>query len=173
SWNLLGGYLGLVSFGHAAFFGLGAFTVAILAHDYGVTPWIGLPLAALAGGAAAVVIGAITFRFRGFYFALAMLAFPLALLNIFEWAGWNEVAIPMRREAPWTFMQFEDPRVLAWMALGLFAVAMSVSLGIERSRFGLSLFAVRQDEIAALTAGIAAFACKLRAMAISGVLAAC
>jgi branched-chain amino acid transport system permease protein len=172
SWNLLGGYLGLVSFGQAAFFGLGAFTVVILAHDYGVTPWIGLTLAAFVGGLAGVLIGAITFRFRGFYFALAMLAYPLALLNVFEWAGWNEVAIPMHREAPWRFMQFEDPRVFSWIALAMLGVALIISLWIERSRFGLSLFAIRQNEIAARVAGIPAFANKLKAIAISGVFAA-
>jgi len=173
SWNLLGGYLGLVSFGQAAFFGLGAFTVAVLAHDFGITPWIGLPVATIVGGIASLIIGAITFRFRGFYFALAMLAYPLALLNVFEWAGWSEIAIPMRRDAPWTHMQFEDPRIFAWMALALFGVALAASLAIERSRFGLSLFAIRQDEIAARVAGIPAFANKLKAIAISGVLAAC
>jgi branched-chain amino acid transport system permease protein len=173
SWNLIGGYLGLVSFGQAAFFGLGAFTVVILAHDFGITPWIGLPLAGLAGCVSALIVGAVTFRFRGFYFALAMLAYPLALLYVFEWGGWSEVAIPMRREAPWTFMQFEDPRILAWMALALFAIAMALSLAIERSRFGLVLFAIRQDEVAARTAGIPAFRNKLKTIAISGVFAGC
>lgn len=172
SWNMLGGYLGLVSFGQAAFFGLGAFTVVILSHDYGVTPWIGLPLAAIVGCIASLMIGVITFRFRGFYFALAMLAFPLALLNIFDFAGWSEVAIPMRREAPWTYMQFEDPRIFAWIAMTFAAIALAVSLWIERSRFGLSMFAVRQDEIAARVAGIPAFANKLKAIVISGVFAA-
>ena len=172
SWNLLGGYLGLISFGQAAFFGLGAFAVVILAHDHDVTPWVGVPVAALIGAAASLVIGAITFRFRGFYFALAMLAFPLALLNVFEWAGWSEVAIPMHREAPWAYMQFEDPRILAWIALVFFGVVLAVSLGIERSRFGLSLFAIRQDEIAARVAGIPAFAQKMKTIAISGVFAA-
>ena len=171
SWNLLGGYLGLVSFGQAAFFGLGAFTVVILAHDYGITPWIGLPLAGLVGAASGVLIGAITFRFRGFYFALAMLAYPLALLNIFEFAGWNEVTIPMHREAAWKFMQFSDARILAWLALALFAIAISVSLWIERSRFGLFLFAIRQDETAARTSGIPALGNKLKTIAISGAFA--
>ena len=171
SWNLLGGYLGLVSFGQAAFFGLGAFTVVILAHDYGITPWIGLPLAGLVGAASGVLIGAITFRFRGFYFALAMLAYPLALLNIFDFAGWNEVTIPMHREQAWKFMQFADPRILAWLALAAFGVAISVSLWIERSRFGLFLFAIRQDETAARTSGIPALRNKLKTIAISGAMA--
>jgi len=172
SWNMLGGYLGLISFGQAAFFGLGAFTVVILSHDYGVTPWIGLPLAALVGCIASLIIGVITFRFRGFYFALAMLAFPLALLNIVDFAGWSEVTIPMRREAPWTHMQFQDPRIYAWIAMTCAAAALAVSLWIERSRFGLAMFAIRQDEIAARVAGIPAFANKLKAIAISGVFAA-
>lgn len=171
SWNLIGGYLGLVSFGQAAFFGLGAFTVVILAHDYGITPWIGLPLAGLVGAVSGVLIGIITFRFRGFYFALAMLAYPLALLNIFDYAGWSEVTIPMHREQAWKFMQFADPRILAWLALAAFGVAISVSLWIERSRFGLFLFAIRQDETAARTSGIPALSNKLKAIAISGAMA--
>jgi branched-chain amino acid transport system permease protein len=171
SWNVIGGYAGLISFGHAAFFGVGAFTVAILAHDYGITPWIGLPLSSVVGCLSAMLVGAATFRLRGFYFALAMLAYPLALLYLFEWAGWIELAIPMRREAPWTFMQFEDSRVLPFIALGIFAVAMAASLQIERSRFGLLLFAIRQDEMAAQTAGIATFRNKMRAIAISGAMA--
>lgn len=171
SWNLLGGYLGLVSFGQAAFFGLGAFTVVILAHDHGITPWIGLPLAGLVGATSGVLIGLITFRFRGFYFALAMLAYPLALLNIFDYAGWNEITIPMHREQAWKFMQFADPRILSWLALAVFGVAISVSLWIERSRFGLFLFAIRQDETAARTSGIPALSNKLKAIAISGAMA--
>jgi branched-chain amino acid transport system permease protein len=171
SWNLLGGYLGLVSFGQAAFFGLGAFTVVILAHDYGITPWIGLPLAGLVGAVSGVLIGVITFRFRGFYFALAMLAYPLALLNIFEFAGWNEVTIPMHREQAWKFMQFADARILAWLALAAFGLAISISLWVERSRFGLFLFAIRQDETAARTSGIPALRNKLKAIAISGAMA--
>jgi branched-chain amino acid transport system permease protein len=171
SWNVLGGYAGLISFGHAAFFGLGAFTVAILAKDYGVTPWIGLPLSSVVGCLSGMLVGAATFRLRGFYFALAMLAYPLALLNLFEWAGWIELAIPMHRDAPWTFMQFEDARVLPLIALAFFGVAMAVSLQIERTRFGLLLFAIRQDEMAAQTAGIATFGSKMRAIAISGALA--
>ena len=168
SWNILGGYLGLVSFGQAAFFGLGAFIVVVLAHNFGITPWIGLPVAGIAGSISAVLVGAVTFRFRGFYFALAMLAYPLALLYFFEWAGLSEVSIPMHRDAPWKFMQFEDPRILAWIALVMFAIAMAVSLQIERSRFGLRLFAIRQDETAARMAGIPTFHNKLKAIAISG-----
>src|ERR1700758_960987 len=59
SWNVLSGYSGLVSFGHAVFFGLGAYTVALLFKDAGVTPWLGIPVAALVGAVAGLLIGAI------------------------------------------------------------------------------------------------------------------
>ena len=81
SWNVLSGYSGLVSFGQAVFFGLGAYTVTLLFKEAGVTPWIGIPIAAAVGSIAGVVIGLITFRLTGHYFALAMLAYPLAMLR--------------------------------------------------------------------------------------------
>ena len=65
-----------------------------------ITPWIGVPIGMLVGVVAGVVIGFPTFRLRGHYFALAMLAYPLALLYVFEWLGYQEVALPMKREAP-------------------------------------------------------------------------
>src|SRR5580765_6795959 len=100
SWNLLSGYTGLVSFGHASFFGLGAYTVTIALVSFDVTPWFGIPLGMLVGVVAAALIGYPTFRLRGHYFALAMLAYPLALLYVFEWLGYQEVALPMKRATP-------------------------------------------------------------------------
>ncbi len=76
SWNILSGYSGLVSFGHAAFFGLGAYTLTILFVFFGITPWIGLPLAGLAGAIAGLIIGYPTFRLRGHYFALVDARLP-------------------------------------------------------------------------------------------------
>ncbi len=74
SWNMLGGYAGLVSFGQGAYFGIGAFAVVIFARDYAISPWFSLPLSAVLGGVAALVIGAITLRLREFYFALASMS---------------------------------------------------------------------------------------------------
>jgi ABC-type branched-subunit amino acid transport system permease subunit len=82
SWNLLSGYGGQLSFGHASFFGIGAYTVTLALVYLDLTPWLGIPLGALVGAAAGIVIGIPTFRLRGHYFALAMLAYPLAIGNI-------------------------------------------------------------------------------------------
>ena len=172
AWNISSGYTGLVSFGHAAFFGLGAYTVTIALVRFDLTPWLGIPLGMAVGAVAAVVIGYPTFRLRGHYFALAMLAYPLALLYVFDWLGYQEVPLPMKREAPGWYMQFSDYRVYVGLALLLMAAAMLVSLAIERSRFGLSLLAIRQNEPAAEAAGIDTLAWKMRAIVLSGAIAA-
>ena len=78
SWNLLSGYTGFISFGHAAFFGLGAYTVTIALVKFDITPWLGIPLGMIVGAVAGIVIGYPTFRLRGVYFALAMLAYPIS-----------------------------------------------------------------------------------------------
>lgn len=171
SWNVLSGYSGFISFGHAAFFGLGAYFVALGVQDWGLTPWIGIPLAGLIGAVAGLLIGLPTFRLRGHYFALAMLAYPLAFLSIFDWLGYQELALPMRRDAPLAFMQFEDDRLLAGLTLLLMLAAMAVTVVVERSRFGLSLLAIKQDEAAAEAAGIDTLAWKLKAIAVSGAMA--
>jgi ABC-type branched-subunit amino acid transport system ATPase component/ABC-type branched-subunit amino acid transport system permease subunit len=171
SWNVFSGYSGLVSFGHAAFFGLGAFTVGIGLKFLDLTPWLGIPLATVLGGIAGMIIGYPTFRLRGTYFALAMLAYPLALIAIFEWLGLQELAVPMKREAPVYFAQFDDFRVYLVMSLGLLAITALISLRIERSRFGLSLLAIKQNELAAEAAGIDTFRWKLRAMILSAAMA--
>ena len=80
AWNMLSGYSGLISFGHAVFFGLGGYTMTIAFVKFGVTPWLGIPLGVVVGVLAGIVIGLATFRLRGHYFALAMLAYPLGVL---------------------------------------------------------------------------------------------
>ncbi len=171
SWNLFSGYTGLVSFGHAAFFGLGAYTTVLAQVHWGITPWFSIPVAAVLGGLAGLLIGLPTFRLRGHYFALAMLAYPLALLYVFEWLGYQEVSVPMNREAPATYMQFSDGRVNTFIALGITVAILLVSRSIERSRFGMSLLAIKQNEAAAEAAGINTRAWKLRAIVISGAIA--
>jgi ABC-type branched-subunit amino acid transport system ATPase component/ABC-type branched-subunit amino acid transport system permease subunit len=171
SWNVFSGYSGLVSFGHAAFFGLGAYTVTLCLVHWNISPWLGIPIGALLGAIAGVAIGYPSFRLRGSYFALAMLAYPLALVYLFEWMGYQEVTLPIKREAPAWYMQFSDQRIYLLLALGLLAAALVISLAIERSRFGMSLLAVKQNELAAEAAGVDTLRWKLRAIVVSAALA--
>ena len=171
AWNILCGYSGYFSFGHAGFWGLGAYTVALGMMYFDLSPWISIPFCALVGAAAGAIIGYPTFRLRGHYFALAMLAYPLATLYVFQWLGYQELTLPMKREAPLLYMQFEDPRGYVVLALGLLVVALLISLKVENSRFGMSLMAIKQNEPAAEAAGINTWRWKMLALMLSGAIA--
>jgi len=172
SWNLFSGYTGLISFGHATFFGAGAFTVALLAIKFAVSPWIGLPAAAFVGGFASLLIGSITFRLRGHYFALAMLAYPLLFIFVFDWMGWQELTFPVHRDQPLKFMQFADPRVNTLIGVALMTAVLLVTLLVERSRFGLAMLSIKQNELAAEAAGINTLRVKMLGFMASGALGA-
>ncbi|MFD0666281.1 branched-chain amino acid ABC transporter ATP-binding protein/permease [Ramlibacter sp. MAHUQ-53] len=168
AWNIFSGYSGLLSFGHAAFFGLGAYTVAILFEYAGITPWVGVVAGAAVGALAGLLVGFPTFRLRGVYFSLAMLAYPLSMLYIFEYLGLQELALPMKKENGWAYMQFGEPRIYILLATAMLVGAVLWNLKLGRSRFGLSLLAIKQNELAAQACGIDPFRWKLRALAISG-----
>jgi ABC-type branched-subunit amino acid transport system ATPase component/ABC-type branched-subunit amino acid transport system permease subunit len=172
AWNMLSGYGGLISFGHAAFFGLGAYTVTLAMVKFDITPWLGIPFGVLVGMLAGVLVGLPTFRLRGHYFALAMLAYPLAMLYVFEWLGYQEVTLPMKREQPAAWMQFSDPRIYALLGLALMVLALLASLAMERTRFGMALLAIKQNEAAAEAAGIDTWRWKMPAIVQSAGFAA-
>src|ERR1700749_4942345 len=149
SWNLLSGYTGLISFGPAAFFGIGAYATALGQIYFDLSPWMLIPIAAVLGGFAGLLIGFPTFRLQGHYFALAMLAYPLAFLYVFEWLGFQEVTLPMKRDAPIAYMHFADPRLYTLLALAIMLGTIVLTRIIERSRFGMALLAIKQNEAAA------------------------
>ncbi|KRR18713.1 branched-chain amino acid ABC transporter [Bradyrhizobium retamae] len=171
SWNLLSGYTGLISFGHAAFFGIGAYTTALGQIYFDLSPWMLIPIAAMLGGIAGFLIGFPTFRLSGHYFALAMLAYPLAILYVFEWLGFQEVTLPIKRDNPIAYMQFADPRLYTLLALAMMLATILLTRVIEKSRFGMALLAIKQNEAAAEAAGINTLAWKLRAITLSGAIA--
>ena len=172
SWNILSGYGGQLSFGHASFFGIGGYVMTLALVNWNLTPWLGIPLGIVAGGVAAVIIGTPTFRLRGHYFALSMLAYPLAILYFMQYLGYQEVSLPMHRDAPGAYLEFADPRFYTMTAVGLLAVSVLVCIFVENSRFGLALLAIRQNELAAEAAGIDSKAWKMRALIVSGMMAA-
>jgi ABC-type branched-subunit amino acid transport system ATPase component/ABC-type branched-subunit amino acid transport system permease subunit len=172
SWNILSGYGGQLSFGHAAFFGIGAYTVTLALVYWNLTPWLGIPLGMIVAGIAAVLIGLPTFRLRGHYFALSMLAYPLAILYVLQYLGFQEMSLPMHRENPAAFLEFVNPRLYTVVAVGLLIAGLGVCMVVENSRFGLALLAIRQNELAAEAAGINARLWKIRALVTSGMIAA-
>lgn len=167
SWNVLGGYCGVISFGHGAFFGVGSFTVAFLIIKFNVSPWFGIPGGVLAGALAGILIGIPTLRLRGVHFALAMLAYPLILRRILDWAGYQEVILPRKIDQAIWFMQFTDARVFTFLAVFLLVVTLLISNRIETSRFGLALQAIKYNEPAAQASGIDIRRNKLLALILS------
>ena len=172
AWNLLGGYGGQRSFGHAAFFGTGAYAAAVLQADLGVSPWVCLVLAGVFGAAAGALVGALSFRYglRGSYFALVTLAFAEVFRIVadsvpFTGAGVG-LQIPLRQTA--ANFQFHEKAGFYVVILALTAIATAIAWWIENSRFGAELVAVRENEDAARALGIDVNRTKLWAIVLSG-----
>jgi len=172
AWNIISGYAGQISFGHQAFFGIGAYTTVLLAAKLKLTPWLGMFAGAGVAVLAALLIGTPTFRLAGIYFGLATLAYPLIFRIVMDYLGFQEVAIPMVRDHPILFMQFEEPRSFDLLALALLGATLVLSRLIEGSRLGYSLRAIKENEQAALAMGVDAFRCKMAAYALSAAPAA-
>jgi branched-chain amino acid transport system permease protein len=163
SWNLLGGYTGQISFGHAAFFGTGAYTSTILLLRFGISPWLGM----FAGGALAVLLslplGWLTFRLRGPYFALSTLAFAeIVRVIVYNWdaltGGGDGLNILTNLGGILRFY---------YIILALTVAGLLVMRGCVRSRWGYFLNAIREDEDAAEALGVPATRMKVIVLAIS------
>ena len=175
-WNLLGGYGGQYSFGHAAFFGTGAYATAILQTHYGINAWLGFGIGIAAGALVGAVIGALSFRsgLRGSYFALVTLAFAEVLRIIASVAPITGAGVGtlVKLDLHPGALQFQSRAPFYWIILALVGVSLILVRRIEDSRFGAYLIAVRENEDAARALGIDATAVKLAAMTISAALTA-
>ena len=172
AWNIISGYAGQTSFGHQAFFGVGAYVTVLLIVGFRLTPWLGLVVGTVAAVVAAALIGFPTFRLAGIYFALATLAYPLILRIFMDFLGYQEVAIPMVRDRPALYMQFTDPRAYDLLALAALAGTLLLSHWIETSRLGYALRALKENEQAAEAAGVDTFRAKMIALMLSAAPAA-
>lgn len=175
-WNLLGGYGGQYSFGHAAFFGTAAYTTAILQVQYGINAWLGLFAGIFAGSLVGAIIGVLCFRsgLRGSYFSLVTLAFAEVLRIVssvtpITGAGVGTlINLDLRPEA----FQFQSRVPFYWIVLTLVALSLVAVRAAENSRFGAYLIAIRENEDAASALGINTFAVKLAAITLSAAITA-
>jgi len=169
AWNLVGGYAGQLSLGHAAYFGVGAYGLALFSQ-LGISPWASVLLGVVLAIICAAMIGRVSFRLRGPYFALCTIAFAevlrLVAKNLPSVTG-GDVGV----QVPLLFTQ-STIRSFYWSGVLLTALAFALSAWIERSRFGYYLMAIREDQDTALSVGVNAARCKLWALLISAAITA-
>jgi branched-chain amino acid transport system permease protein len=176
AWNIITGYAGQTSFGHAAFFGIGAYTSTVLFWKFGVSPWIGMVLGGIIAMMVASVVSYPCFKLSGHYFAIATLAIGEIILQLFvSWEyveGATGIMLPVKRGL-WN-MQFHPNNKLAYFYIIflLFAAVVAVVYFIENSKLGFYLKAIRESHDAAQSIGIDTTRYKLYAMALSAMLTA-
>lgn len=174
AWNILAGYGGQFSFGHAVFFGTGAYAMAVLQVKLGWNAWAALPAALALGALVGALVGALSFRYglKGSYFALVTLAFAEVfriLANTFAFTGAGVgLMVPLKESA--ADMQFASRTGYLYFVLALVLAGFVVSWWLKHSRYGAWLQAVRDNEDSAAALGVDAFRVKLQAIMISGAL---
>lgn len=172
-WAIAGGLAGLFSLGHAAYFGIGAYTTAYLYADHGISPWFGMLVGMVISALMAVVTTWLSVRFkvRGSYFALITLAWAeilrVVVANNTALGRSNGILIPFTREPTFSDMQFLSPRSYLVLAAIYAALAIATYMLVKRSRFGWRLSAIRGDEHAAAASGIDVRRSLVTAMALS------
>lgn len=172
AWNLLTGYTGQLSFGHAVFFGVGAYTTMILALYYNVTPWAGMFAAGVMAALVGLGLGVPFFRLRSHWFTLATIAAGEIFKLIFN--NWSYVGgsrglqmkiVPESQKL--YYIQYAGPYVYIYVALLVLAIETIVLYKIVNSRTGFYLQTIREDELVAKTLGINTFKYKMIAMGVS------
>ena len=176
AWNILAGFGGQFSFGHAVFFGTGAYAAAVLQARYGWNAWAALPAALALGAAAGALIGALSFRYglRGSYFALVTLAFAEVfriLANNVPFTGAG-VGMMIRLRTGAENFQFAGKGGFLHVILAFVVAGLLLSWWLRHSRYGAWLQAVRDNEASASALGVNVFRVKLAAIVLSGALMA-
>jgi branched-chain amino acid transport system permease protein len=172
SWNVVAGFSGQISLGHAIFFAIGAYSATVLFVKYGITPWAGLLVGMVLSALAAIAIGVPTLRLKGHYFAIATLLIGSGVQIIVQRWDWVGAAsglyVPINRTSPWLYLQFHTSKVpYYYLALGAAALGYFVVWKLRRSRFGFRLQAVRDEPDAAASLGIAVARHKVLAFMLS------
>lgn len=171
SWNIVTGLAGQTSFGHAAFFGIGAYAAAVASWKYAVSPWIGMAVGSMAAAAVAMLISYPVFRLEGKYFAIATLAFGEIVMQLFKsWKfvdGATGIIIPVLPSSLMNFQFGRNKLPYFYIVFALFIVALALFVFVERSRFGLYLKAIKNNQDAAMSLGINPAKYKLLAMVLS------
>ncbi len=169
SWNIIGGYAGYLSFGHAAFFGVGAYTTALLLFYFGWSPFLTMPLAGGTAALFAALVGYPCLRLRGPYFSLVTLILGLAMyslvLNLPFTQGSTGLFLPFLR------VDISTSHIIFYEVMLALLVLATVTLRqITRTKMGIGLAAIREDEDAAGTLGVNATRLKLQAFMLSAFL---
>jgi branched-chain amino acid transport system permease protein len=168
AWNLLGGYTGQISFGHAAFFGIGAYTSTILFLRAGLSPWAGMMIGGFLAAIVAWPLGWLTFRLRGPYFSLS----TLAVAEVIRVIAFNWHQVTGGGDGLNILFSPGSARAFYYAAVALVTVALAVSVSVVRSRIGTYLKAIREDQDAAEAVGINTTRFKVIALMISAFLVA-
>lgn len=175
-WNLMSGYTGQFSFGHAVFYGLGAYTSSILSVDFGINPWIGLIVGMCVSGIVAAAIGYLSFHYnlKGDYFALATMAFCEIFRVIFKNTKALHAAsgVSIKFSKNISQMQFGSKAGYLYVAFIMLALITFGMYKIRRTKMGLYFVAIRENEDAARALGINAFKFKMIALIASAMLSA-
>lgn len=171
SWNIIGGYTGQISLGHAVMFAAGAYTTTILYVYYGITPLAGLWIAGLMAAAVGLGLGAATFALRHHYFAMATLAAALiAKVVFFRWdyvGGATGIEYPLDQIGTLYSFTFSQ-KAPYYYIIGAFALAVTLFVyWLDRSKLGTYLKAINMDQELAENAGLSAFWYKMYAMGLS------
>jgi branched-chain amino acid transport system permease protein len=170
SWNFVGGLTGYMSLGHAAYSGLGGYATGLLIIHTGINPWLGLLTGALLVAAIAVPVGIASLRVRGASFVIVSIAFVLIMQLVFQsWRSFTGGQSGLRVPRPFDeeVLRPEQHERFYYLHVALLAVALLVWWLIDRSRFGIGLKAIREDEDKAQTLGIPTFNYKLVAFVVS------